>query len=240
LRFSVTYRMNSVPIDYRMKVYSLLKEAIRRVDETYYKKIFVKQQSEMKPFSFAVFLKDFSMTETKILLKELTITISSTMEFAVHAFNGLRTITSYEIVGETWTQTNLQLLKEANITSGIVYMKTLSPILVEDKQGKPLSPNDEKFEAELNYFANLKVKHVEGRELFKPIRFTPFNMKKTVVKESNQVFRKTNKNASLYFTTYRGSFKLEGHPNDLQILYQLGIGKRTSFFGLIEYVREEV
>lgn len=223
-----------------MKVYSLLKDAIRRADPSYYDKMFENNRHEIKPFSFAIFLKDFTITDTKILLKEFTITISSTMEFAIHAFNGLRELSTYEVEGVTWKQTNVQLLKEAEIMSGSVYMRTLSPILIENKEGKPLSPTDEEYETELNYFANLQVKQAVDRELYKPICFTPVQMKKTVIKESNRFFRQSKNESSLFFTTYRGSLKLEGHPEDLQLLYQLGIGKRTSFFGLLEYEREGV
>ncbi|MNJ77576.1 CRISPR associated protein Cas6 [compost metagenome] len=66
-------------------------------------------------------------------------------------------------------------------------------------------------------------------------------MKKTVIRETNSTFRKQgNENAFLYFTAYRGQLKLSGHPDDLQLLYQAGVGKRVSqSFGLLEYIREE-
>lgn len=240
MRFSVTYQVDSLPLHYRMKVYSLLKEAVRRADTAYYEEIFVRRKNEIKPFSFAVYLSHFTITDQQILLNNMTITISATMEFAIRAFNGLRMFTEYEIDGVLWKRTNIRILKEAEINSNRVLLKTMSPILVEDKQGKPLAPTDENFEQELNYYANLLVKQMAKRELYQPIRFTPLNMKKTVIKESNQLFRRTNGEASLYFTTYHGTFQLEGHSADLQLIYQLGLGKRTSFFGLTEYISEEV
>lgn len=240
MRFCVTYQLDCLPLHYRMKVYSLLKEAVRKVDSAYYEEIFVKQKNEIKPFSFAVYLSHFTITDQQILLNNMTITISATMEFAIRAFNGLRLLKEYKVDGVLWKQTNIQLLKETEITSNSVYLKTMSPILVENKQGKPLAPTDENYEQELNYYANLLVKQMEKRELYKPIRFTPLNMRKTIIKESNQLFRKTYGDVSLYFTTYRGTFRLEGDPADLQLIYQLGLGKRTSFFGLTEYMGEEV
>lgn len=240
MRFAVTYQVEKIPIDYRMKIYALIKEAIRREDESYYKKVFINDRAEIKPLSFAVYLKDFHIENKHIILQEITITISSTMEFAVHAFNGFRSLLNYEVDGVLWKQTNIQLKKEAEITSGKVFFSTLSPILIENKQGKPLSPSDGDYEDELNYYANLQVMKAAGRKLYKPIRFTPVKMRKMVIQESNRFFKQTNENETLYFTTYRGKLQLEGHPDDLQILYQLGIGKRTSFFGLLEYEREEV
>lgn len=240
MRFAVTYKVDRIPLHYRMKVYSLIKEAIKNEDESYYKTLFIKNKNEIKPFSFATYLKDFKISSDCIQLKEITITVSSEMEFAVFAFNGLKQLKTYEIDGVTWEQKNIQILKEAIIRTNSVYMKTLSPILVEDRKGNPLSPVDEQYEKELNYFANLQIERAANRKLYQPLQFTPINMKKVVIKESNRFYKKERQNSSLFFTAYKGSFKLAGHPEDLQILYKLGIGKRTTYFGLLKYEGEEV
>ncbi|OEH84879.1 CRISPR-associated endoribonuclease Cas6 [Desulfuribacillus stibiiarsenatis] len=238
MRFSITYQVSEMPTHYRMKIYSLIKEAVKRGAPDYYLKIFEEQRKEIKPLCFGTYLKEFKIEDKKIHLKEITITISSTMEFAIHAFNGFRELHSYEIEGVELKQTKIQLLKEADIVSGEVYFTTISPILIENRMGKPLSPAHPEYENELNYYANLQLKQMAGRELYKPIRFTPIKMKKTVIKESNQLFRQTHNEESLFYTAYRGDFKLQGHPEDLKILYQFGLGKRTAYFGLLEYRRE--
>lgn len=238
LRFSVTYKVECLPLQYRMKVYSLIKEAVKISDNDYYKELFIRSKNDIKPFSFSTFLLDFKIMENKINLKELSITISSSMEFALHAFNGLKQLKTYEIEGIYLKQTNIRILKEAVITTNNVCFKTLSPILIEDSDGNPLAPNDDNYEKELNYFANLQVQRAAQRDLYQQLRFTPIRMSKQVIKESNRMFNESHKNSSLFFTTYKGVFKLEGHPEDLQILYQYGIGKRTAFFGLVEYEGE--
>lgn len=238
MRFSVNYQVEILPIHYRMIVYSLIKEAIRMSDQNYYEKWFIQREREIKPFSFSTYLVDFKITDNIISLKEISITISADIEFAIHAINGLKQLKIYETGGVTWRQTNIRLLKEAVITSNRVLLQTLSPILVEDIHGKPLAPNDENYEKELNYFASLQVQQAAHRNLFKPIRFTPIHMTKQVIKESNRVFKETHKDNSLFFTTYKGLFKVEGHPEDLQILYQYGFGKRTTYFGLTEFKGE--
>lgn len=139
--------------------------------------------------------------------------------------------------GEVWRQLNFQLLKEPVITSRKVVFRTCSPILIEDKNGRPLAPTDPLYEKELNYYANLQIHQFAGRDLYEPIHISPIHMKKMVIKERN---RHLEKNSFLYFTTYRGLFMLEGSPQDLQLLYQLGIGKRTTYFGLVEYEYEKV
>jgi len=240
MRFSVTYSVDRIPIHYRMKVYSLIKEAIKRENDAYFSKVFLEGKRNIKPFSFATYLKDLKVNNDFIDLKEITITISANVEFAIYAFNGLRQIKTYNVSGFEWIQKDIKLLKEPTINSSKVLMKTLSPILIEDHTQTPLSPKDISYEKELNYYANLVVQIESHRDLHQPIKFTPINMKKVVIKESNRLFSQTHQDMSLYFTTYSGTFLLEGHPEDLQIIYLLGLGKRTTYFGLLEYVREEV
>lgn len=238
MRFSVSYQVNKLEKAYRMRVYSLIKEAVRTVNKPYYNKLFLQFEKRIKPFSFSTYLHNFTLDDTTITLDRITITISSPdMEFAVHAFNGLRKLKEYSVNGEVWRQSNFQLLKEPVITSRKVVFRTCSPILIEDKNGRPLAPTDPLYEKELNYYANLQIHQFAGRDLYEPIHISPIHMKKMVIKERN---RHLEKNSFLYFTTYRGLFMLEGSPQDLQLLYQLGIGKRTTYFGLVEYEYEKV
>lgn len=238
MRFSVSYRLNKLDLSYRMKVYSLIKQAVRSANSRYYEKLFIQSENKIKPFSYSTFLHNFSLNDTMITLDQITITISSPdMEFAVHCFNGLRQLKRYQDGNEVWIQSNVQLLKEHTIINRKVVFKTISSILIENKEGKPLAPSDTSFESELNYYANLQVREFSGRDLYEKIVFTPIRMKKMVVRERN---RHLNSNEFLYFTTYQGLFQLEGNPQDLQLLYQLGIGKRTTYFGLVEYQSEGV
>jgi len=231
-----------IPLDYRLKGgYSLIKEAIRLSEPGYYDRLFSQERYEIKPFSFAVFFKNFELKNDQIFAKQLSITISSpSIEFSVNALNGIRKLKTHKVENSVWRQISVRLLKEAIISSNKVVLSTLSPILIENKQGKPLAPHDEQYEQELNYFANLLMQRVAGRPLMRPVQFTPIRMEKVVVKESNREFDSANPDQYLFFTTYKGMFRLEGHREDLQYLYQTGIGKRTVYFGLTELVREEV
>lgn len=242
MRFQVTYQVKgTIPLQYRYKVYGLIKEAIKQVAPDYYERLFVQERHEIKPFSFAVFLRNFDIQGDRIHLDDLTITISSpNLEFCVNAINGLRKLKSYKVEDAEWQQTSIRMLKEAVIGSNMVVLRTMSPMLVEDKQGKPVGPHDEGFNEELNYYADLLVQRVAGRSLIRPVQFTPYRMSRVVIKEINRDFARTQPNQSLYYTTYKGVFCLSGHREDLQLLYQTGIGKRTVFFGLTEYVREGV
>ncbi|CAM2995213.1 CRISPR-associated endoribonuclease Cas6 [Paenibacillus sediminis] len=244
MRLSVSYRVNRLPLGYRMVVLSLIKEALRRSNEQYYKQLYEVNRHSMKPFSTATYLRDFTYLEDEIHLKELTITIGShDMEFMLNLFNGLQQLHTYTTAGETWKRVSMKMLKEATITSNTVYFSTLSPILIESQEGKPVHPEDASYEKEFNYYASLRIRELTGRDPFQTIQVKPISYQKTVVKEQNSVFLQqtaSQKNSYLYFTAYRGTFKLIGHPEDLQILYYSGIGKRVSQgYGLLEYEREE-
>lgn len=238
MRLAVSYKVDRLPLAYRMLVLSLIKEAIRQVDESYYHKLYVEQAGQMKPFGSAVYLHHYQMQQDYIELKEITITISSSdMEFMLHLFNGLQQLVTYTPSGETWTRTNIRMLKEAQIKSQHAIFSTMSPILLESKDGKPIHPDDENYSKEFDYYAALRIRELTGREPYSPIVITPMSMRRQVVKETNS----SMKNRYLYFTAYKGQLHLTGHPDDLQLLYQNGVGKRTSqFFGLLQYEREEM
>ncbi|MNO24246.1 CRISPR associated protein Cas6 [compost metagenome] len=242
MRLSITYQVPRIPICYRFTVLSLLKEAIQLADKGYYASLYVQNESKMKPFSTAVYLRDFVYKEQEIQLKSLTITISSfDMAFMLHVFNGLQRLGTYNTFGEEWVRTDIKMLKEAEIHGEHAYFSTLSPILIENKEGKPVHPTEASYRDEFSYYAALRIRELTGREPYRKVHIEPLAMKKTVIRETNSTFRKQgNENAFLYFTAYRGQLKLSGHPDDLQLLYQAGVGKRVSqSFGLLEYIREE-
>ncbi|RSK53988.1 CRISPR-associated endoribonuclease Cas6 [Bacillus canaveralius] len=238
MRFKVSYRLSKLPMHYRMSVYSLIKQAIRLENSQYYDKLFTQSKNKIQSFSFSTFLHNFSFHDTMIHLDKITITISSPdMEFFVTILNGIPKIKEFKVNDEVWVQSQIQLLHEPNITSRKARFKTNSPILIEDKNGKPLSPRDSAYETELNYYANSQIQQFAKRNLYEPLKFTPIKMIKTVIKERN---RHLNPESYLYFTTFRGTFILEGNLQDLQLLYQLGLGKRTAYFGLLDYEGEGV
>ncbi|UZN01390.1 hypothetical protein OL548_33990 (plasmid) [Lysinibacillus sp. MHQ-1] len=52
-------------------------------------------------------------------------------------------------------------------------------------------------------------------------------------------FAKLNDKGILYMNAHEGNFILEGHPEDLSILTQAGLGfRRALFFGHIEMINE--
>lgn len=240
MRFSITYEAKKLPIGYRMTVVSLVKEALKLGNEDYFKEVYEKNKNEMKPFSFAVYLRNFKYEDTKILLDSLTVTFSSPdATFMIHLFNGLQQLHTYHAREGIWKRISIEMVKEVEHTYHAAVYRTLSPILIENKHGKPVHPHEEDYAENFRHYSNLRIKNFKGRAPYQEITVEPLGMKKQVIKENNSEFNKAKKGDFLYFTAYQGHLKLYGHPDDLQLLYQTGVGRRASQgFGLLEFEQE--
>jgi CRISPR-associated endoribonuclease Cas6 len=171
------------------------------------------------------------------------LTISSPdHEFLLHLYNGLQKKRAFSYKEYHFVKEKVNMVREQQVTGTSVVFRTLSPILIEDESGKPVSPNDSSYEKHVNYLANVILLQYRGKGLHTPLSIRPLRFKKAVVKESNHQFtEKCGENCYLYFTAYHGLFELTGHQEDLQLLYQLGLSKRRNQgFGQleIEEVRE--
>lgn len=220
-----------LPLAYRMGMVSLIKEALRQEDPEYFSKLY-QTKNLKKPFSFAVFLKNFELNHDHFRVNEFAITISSgNHEFMLKLVNGLNLIQHFEIKGSPIKVVRVHVMREKSISEDSVVFQTLSPLLIESNLG-PLSPAQEEYEKELNYEANLVVRNILNRSLRKHLQFMPLGMKKVVIKEQNRHF---SKEGYLMFTAYKGLFRLKGDREDLQVLYENGIGRRSAQgFGLLE------
>jgi CRISPR-associated endoribonuclease Cas6 len=243
MRIQINFQAESMPLHYRMGLLSLIKEALSRSDNEYFNKLFPSLDFSMKPFGYSVYLQKFSFQEDIILLKGFQVTISSSnYEFMLHLYNGVQKIEKYQYKNHVWHHGTVRMLKEHTIQSERVLFKTLSPVLIESKVGKPLHPDDKDYEKEFNYYANLVVGNLLERPLRRPIQVNTIGMKKVVVKESNQALMNSDGPiGELYFTAYKGHILLEGDTEDLMCLYQNAISRRRSLgFGLLEVEMEGV
>ncbi|PAQ15682.1 CRISPR-associated endoribonuclease Cas6 [Bacillaceae bacterium SAOS 7] len=233
MRYKISFKANKVPVHYRMGILSLIKEALSRSDQSYCQSLFLNNR-DLKPFAYAVYLKNFTFKENCIELDGFDLTVSSSdYQFMMHLHNGMCRIKNFRYLDFEWQLERIQMLPEKIINSSQVLFKTVSPLLIESKAGKPVFPTDSSYEREFNYYANLVVKACLGRSLKRPLLVKPLQMKKMVIKESNRVIREgENPDQILYFTTFKGMLYLEGDQEDLMCLYQNGISKRRSSLGM--------
>lgn len=244
MRMSVEYKTEKFPVAYQMQVVSLIKEAIKKVDEDYYKKIYSygdgKANKRTKNFSFSVFMKGFERQEDIFIIKDRVIIniTSPDYEFMVNLYNGLLQIKEFEYKDFILNKVRVNLIKEKIITKNMVKFNTLSPIFIQDANKNPLKPEDENYESELNYIVNEVLKNYRGYGLSEALKFQNINMKKRVVKEEIRNFKNNTNKRFSYANGYSGRFILEGNINDLNDIYKLGIGfKRSQGFGMIEVVK---
>lgn len=265
MRIKAILEGDILPIDYRSHFMSFIKEALKVTDlgKEYFEKLYkyeeegeIRNNKAGKPFCFAVrFLHDkeeFKKEKDILYIKSPIEFYISTVDpgFLVALYNGLLSKRLYPFKmgdGGISKRRNIILLRERKIKENKVVFKTLSPILIEDKNDKPLLPinledNQPLFEEsedfvhflrEFNYTSDTILRSVRGEGLKERLDFKPIKLRKEVVKHR---VREKNVEPKLYtFTCFSGIFELSGDVEDLNYLYQLGLGlRRAQGFGMVE------
>ncbi|PMQ01372.1 MAG: CRISPR-associated endoribonuclease Cas6 [Dictyoglomus sp. NZ13-RE01] len=216
-----------------------------------------KSNKAPKPFCFAVrfqhdkeeFKKDKEIFYLKSPIEFYVSSIDT--GFLVALYNGLISKRLYPFkIGEGTISKmkSIILLREKEIKENKAIFKTLSPILIEDKNENPLLPLDKDghlleltnenfvyFLREFNYITDSILKVIRGSGIKERIEFKPIKIRKEVVKHR---VREKNTEPKIYtYTCFSGIFELSGDPEDLNYVYKLGIGlRRAQGFGMVEVV----
>ncbi|TMN21382.1 CRISPR-associated endoribonuclease Cas6 [Lentibacillus cibarius] len=236
MRVKLVFDMQSIPVAYRLGTLSILKEMIKNGSETYYDYLFVQNRRQMKPFAYSTYINNLDIRQNMIYGNELHLNVSSSSyEFIMHLMNGSQKGQAYLIKGSRVTLKRKSLLPKKTITEENVVFRTLSPILIESKDNKPLLATDSNFANELAYVAELVLREASGKEMKQPIKVVQTMMTKQVLKENLH----QEQDKPLYLTTNKGLIQLQGDPEDLQGLYDNGISMRRSLgLGLLEMEKE--
>lgn len=261
MRIKVLLKAKKLPVLYRHRIMSLIKEALKRSDEDY--KEFLYNNKTSKPFTFNLVLlkkprKGMIKIDNKFNIEDDVVDLDnpvslyiSSMDyrFLISVINGLKRMkvfnfSQYEsmmVDGESIDISILDIyvINEKPILSDSIIFKTNSPILLEDKEDNPILFNEERFEKELNEITNriMLSPHIKGRLLEKPLKFEAIDMQKVVIKHTLKSFREKTNKPIMYLTANKGIFRLSGDPQDLEILYKIGIGNRTGQgFGMVEII----
>lgn len=237
MKISVKGRMkeNKISIGYRMFVLSMIKKILSDYDEEYFKSIFFygnKKSKKIKPFTFSTFFRDYKINKDFIDVNgDVNIIISSAdMKLMMILFNGFMNMKTY---GD-FIKLSVNVKNERKIVKDEAVFKTLSPIYIKDKNGNDLDVQDENYNDEFNYYADIILRSYRGYGLNKPLKFEPLDMRKTVVKEEIKGFKDKTGEKYIYIKAYLGIFKLSGNIDDLNLLKELGVGARRSGFGNID------
>ncbi|WP_083947323.1 CRISPR-associated endoribonuclease Cas6 [Thermovenabulum gondwanense] len=204
----------------------------------------MKNNKRSKNFCFSVFLRNYklvgdffeSANEEEPLKLFFNVSYPDA-EFVLRIYNGLLNIPNFKYKDFKLKRGSVRLIREKSITNNEVVFKTLSPLYIRGKDGKPLTPINENFEIELNYIMNTVLMNYRGYGLKRDLCFTPLDLRKQIIKEKIESFIKKTGKEYMTLTVYKGAFKLFGDPEDLRDIYFLGIGfRRSEGFGMVEVV----
>lgn len=243
MKISVEFRTDKLPVAYRLGMLSVIKECLRCGDPEIYKFYFESHQP--KPYAFSVYLKNFEFYETDIILNGFQLNITSPdYQFIIPFLNGLQKIERFQYKHYHFQRGLIRFAREQKVQFKRILVRTLSPILIEDEQHKPLSPHDPGYNNQFQAITDRISQSLRGHPLKSPVNIKPVSVKKNVIKEQNDFYLKAREQKRvsseyLFFTAYSGRFILEGHPTDLQWLLDAGCGLRSSQgFGHIELESE--
>lgn len=242
MRLKVDYNSEFIPAAYNTLFMSLIKEALKKSDNDYFKNLYFYKDNlsnkKSKNLTFSVYVKGYEIQDKDMIVKDRISVLFSTpdLELGLFLYNGLFKLRTFEYKNEyRLNRLRMDLIKEKVINDKEVTFKTLSPICIKNKDGYFIDINSPSYEEELNYITNIILKNYRGYGLKEKLYFTDVDMKKVVVKQQLREFK--NKTGKEYecVNSYKGLFKLSGDKEDLKDIYMLGIGnKRSQGFGNVE------
>ncbi|AEF19059.1 MULTISPECIES: CRISPR-associated endoribonuclease Cas6 [unclassified Hydrogenobaculum] len=265
MRVRIVLKTDEMPLLYRHRIISLIKEALMRSDKDY--KEFLYDGKITKPFTFSLMFprtkefvnkkviinRNFEIEDKVALIKDGFVSLfisSSDYRFMISLFTGLKKIGSFDfsygdcmlVDGKSINLEvkSISVLNEKVINNNFAVFKTMSPIVLEDKDDKPIIFLDDNFEKELNEIMDriLRSQIIRGFGLKRHLEFEPIKMSKQVIKHTLKDFREKTGKPIMYITGNTGIFKLSGDAEDLNMLYKIGIGNRTGQgFGMLEILK---
>ena len=264
LRLIFSVKGTRLPVIYRHRFVSLIKETLRRIDPDYKEALYPQEGSstskKAKHFTFNIalppnrkiekerFLVDDS-TEVEDLVfhfppdSSMSMFISSPdPRFITTIYNGLLKMKEFDFNNDlTLVLEKAFLLKTQKITTDEALFKTHAPVLIEDEAENPVLPFElERFQTHLNAIQDRLFKDIRGYGLKRELGFTPIKLKKQVVKHTFKGFREQTGKPFMVLTCFEGIFRLSGAPEDLQLLYEAGMGlRRGQGFGMLELLGQK-
>ncbi|WP_028844134.1 CRISPR-associated endoribonuclease Cas6 [Thermodesulfovibrio thiophilus] len=263
MRFKVFFKTDKLPILYRQRFMALIKEILSKQSPEYKKILYPDQgfshSKKVKPFTFGILMPpQRKSVKEKIFIDEKTavedivfyfphnsyisfLISSIDYEFIINLYNGLIEEKTFNFGnGITLEYNRTSLIREKKIDHDEVIFKTISPILIEDEQEKPVLPfknNLESFNFHLNAIHDRIFKDIRKKGLSRLLKFEPLQIKKSVVKHTLSGFRQQTGKPYMMLTCFEGCFRVTGDKEDLSLLYQMGIGLRTGQgFGMVDVV----
>jgi len=244
MKLEVILDTKELPLHYHFMFVSFIKKAVGSVSMGKVKSLYEFEEQhnkKSKAYTFAVFMERFRKTgETFAIDGHVKWTLSSSDDtFLLYVYNGLMNNRTFTYKDFSVDVRSVKMKETKRILKEKALFQTLSPIAIKSKEGVFLSIEDSRFAEEFQYICNLTVSNATGRTLFQQLKFSPVNMKQIMVQLKHEEFTRLNVESILYVKSFKGLFELEGHPEDLTILSQLGTSfRRSQGFGCIDLIKE--
>lgn len=243
MKLIIELKGEKMPLAYQMLGVSLIKTALFYQDDKYMQKLYYfdteKSNKKPKDFCFSMRAYNYEMKGEYLEVKDKVVMCIATPneELVIRLYNGLRKCKVFEYKDYEFNLTKVYIKPHSKIRKEMALFKTNAPIWIKDKEGQAVSIEDVTYNQELNYISNQALIAERGYGLRRQLIFTPVDMRKKVVKEEIRTFQENTSKPIFYLNCYEGIFKLEGDVEDLNKLYQLGLGfRRGQGFGMIELV----
>ena len=237
MRLKLNFNLENefLPIQYRKSIISFIKLSLLEYDEQYYKKYYNNKDTIIKPYTFAIFLRNPKFEEDKIIVEnrhiELNISIADyeTSIILYNAFNHQKN-KKFSLDKNSWTLKTINMSLDKKIDTEDITIKFMSPLVVRshiDKKDYYYSYNDEEFKdiLRINIKQQLKITDIPT-ESVDQFDIVPIRPKKVIVKFYEKKIE-----------TSTGIYRILGDKQLLKYLYDAGMGsKRSSGFGMFQII----
>jgi len=229
----------SLPVDYRSLLMALFKNSFaeNKYDQKLYFLTEDQKNHDLRPFTFATCFIEPKFVKDEVLLGSEIFTVNfSTPNFetAIMLYNGLLANKNQPFEYKNYYKIQLDTIhlnkQEKIIVKNEAVFKTLSPVVVKESDlssnhDKFYSPEDGQFFDLINKNCVMKAKKFLRKKL-ELTGFEAISCKKIPVRLKGH-----------FVEAYQGIYRLQGEPELLNLLYQVGLGAKSGYgFGMLEVV----
>ncbi len=242
MRFSTELLLENeiVPKDKNRIIMSILKSCFSSYNQEYYDKLYNNNLTQIKNFTFALYLGDCKFLREEIMIPEKKIILNFSTyssEDGIMFFNSFMSSKGkqHSIKNNTITIGNINIVKEKPIYGHEAIFKTMSPIVVREHHGDNKttwyhSLNNETGQTIFMNNLQYQLKNQYGERVL-----PDFEEICVEIAENNKEVKV--KNYGIVVLSNVGGIRIKGQPYILEYLYKAGIGsKRSSGFGMLDIV----
>jgi CRISPR-associated endoribonuclease Cas6 len=228
----IAMKTEKVEKGYQLMLVSFIKKCLEMKDPKRYQEWYGLNEDKIKKnFAMALSMpRNVKMDEDNYYPGLCHMKISSNdIIFLSHIRSAVEEMGRFEYKDTVLEYVGADFIPIERPTQNIVVSKTISPIYLRTKNGD-LPQTWLQLAESFAHYAAINIRAAAAREPIEPITLLQheWEIKNVDVRMHNFYKKKP---------VYRGMFAIQGHPDDLHILLQSGIGMNTSLgFGLVKGV----